>query len=112
MHHGWGGGTRSDGGNINKYMRTLARYDYDIGIFGHTHQGWTITTPRISSESKGLYRRLTQKKQITGNVPSFLKTLSDDENPTYSEIKGYFPVLMGWIEIQIEPRENNKFGYG
>jgi len=104
LHHGWGGAIRSEGGNLNKYMKILSRYDFDIALLGHNHEGWFKPTARIGAECRGDNRKLVHKKQITGEVPSFLKTLSDDEAPTYSEARGFFPIHMGWLEIQIDPR--------
>jgi UDP-2,3-diacylglucosamine pyrophosphatase LpxH len=98
-HHGWGGGSRTQGADITKCAKDMAYFDADIFLYGHTHKLQCDTVPRLSLNGDRLIAR-PKHLCICG---TFLKTYSDSTDVTYSEAKGYPPVSLGGLEISIKP---------
>lgn len=96
VHHGYGG-ARTDGGDLSKYSRDSGNYDADIFLYGHGHKLQHYAKPIIGTNGKKLVAR-GREIVLCG---TFLKTLSDGENPTYSEIAGYPPISIGAPTITI-----------
>lgn len=98
-HHGWGGGSRTTGGEITKYSKDVNSWIADLHVYGHGHKLQSDRMVRL-----GLFGdKLKAKSKHIVLCGSFLKTFSDDENPTYSEIAGYPPIEMGAPNINITP---------
>lgn len=100
--HGWGGASRSQGGDLTKYSKDLSFYDSDIALYGHCHKLQADRIPRLSV----IGNRLVSKDRHLILCGSFLKTLSDDENPSYAELAGYPPIPIGAPTIAITPNNN------
>jgi hypothetical protein len=101
-HHGWGGGSRTQGADLTKFSRDVAYYDADLFLYGHVHQKQHDEVPRLGLSGN----RLIAKPKIMVLCGTFLKTLSDNHNPTYSESKGYPPVSIGGPTIHIKPNRD------
>jgi hypothetical protein len=97
-HHGWGGGSRTGGATITKYEKDMRYWDADIYLYGHDHQRKVDETPRLGLSGSRLISR-GQWLCVCGN---FLKTYVPGST-TYSEIKGYPPVPIGGVVIEIKP---------
>lgn len=101
--HGWGGGSRTQGGDLTKFSRDVAYYDADLFLYGHVHRCQYDEFPRLGlSGEKKLQLYANPKKLVL--CGTFLKTLSDNDTPTYSEVKGYPPVKIGSPTITLKPR--------
>ena len=98
-HHGWGGGARTIGADLTKFSRDTAYYDADIFLYGHVHKRQYDEVPRLSLAGG----KLIARPKIIVLCGTFLKTLSPDENSTYSEIAGYPPISIGGATISIRP---------
>jgi len=98
-HHGYGGGSRTAGGEITKYDKTRKDYDADIYLFGHGHRLQSSRSVQIGMRGKGLY----SKPKYVVLCGSFLKTLSETTDATYSEVAGYPPIEVGGATITIKP---------
>lgn len=97
-HHGWGGGSRTQGADLTKYARDVSYYDADLFLYGHVHRRQHDEVPRLSLVGKDLIA----KPKVMVLCGTFLKTLSSDESPTYSEAKGYPPVSIGGATVTIK----------
>lgn len=97
--HGWGASSRNQGGDLNKYMRDLNFYSCDVALYGHCHKLQADRIPRLSMSGNKLISR-DRHLVLCG---SFLKTLSDDENPSYAELAGYPPIPIGAPTISLKP---------
>lgn len=98
-HHGWGGGSRTQGADLTKYSKDTMYWDADIFLYGHVHRKQSDKVPRL-----GLCgNKLISKPKVIGICGTFLKTYSDTESSTYSELKGYPPVEIGGITVNIKP---------
>jgi hypothetical protein len=101
-HHGWGGGSRTQGADLTKYSKDIAYWDADIFLYGHTHRRQTDSIPRLGMSGD----KLISKPKIMGICGTFLKTYTNSIQPTYSEVKGYPPVEIGGICLSIKPQDN------
>lgn len=99
-HHGFAGG-RKEGGAVNAYMDWVHRHPgQDVYLFGHNHKKWFHKVPIVEID-------YTKKEQLDrsvliGNTGTYLKTYSKGSLPTYSEKKGYYPVEIGHVEINVK----------
>lgn len=98
-HHGWGGGSRTQGGELTKYAKDVAFWDADIFLYGHGHARKYDEIPRLGLRG----HKLVAKPKVLILCGSFLKTLSDDGTPSYSERGGYPPIQIGGVDIMLQP---------
>ncbi len=98
-HHGWGGGSRTQGADLTKYSKDMAYFEADIFLYGHVHKLLADAIPRLSLVGDNLISR-PKHLCICG---CFLKTYSDNTDATYSEEAGFPPVPIGGLEIGIRP---------
>lgn len=101
-HHGWGGGSRTQGADLTKYSKDMAYWDADIFLYGHVHRQQTDQVPRLGLS--GL--KLIARPKIICICGTFLKTYTEGTDPTYSEICGYPPVSIGGVGIDITPNRH------
>lgn len=99
VHHGWGGGSRTQGADLTKFSKHISHWDADLFLYGHVHRRQSDKIDRLSWVGKSLVSKPIHMF-ICG---TFLKTLSETDEPTYSEEKGYPPVSIGGINITIKP---------
>lgn len=100
-HHGFGGG-RTGGSSITRYEKELGYWDADIYMYGHDHDINVKPYARIALAGRKVINK--PKWLITGGT--FLKTFTVGGEPTYSEIKGYRPLPIGGVLIEIKPSMN------
>ena len=98
-HHGWGGGSRTQGADLTKFSKDMMHWDADIYIYGHVHRKQFDSVPRMGVVGSKLY----SKPRLLIIAGTFLKTCSDSVDPTYSEAKGYPPTEIGGVSINIKP---------
>jgi UDP-2,3-diacylglucosamine pyrophosphatase LpxH len=100
-HHGWGGGSRTQGADLTKFSKDIAYWDADVFLYGHVHRAQTDKIPRISLWGD----KLISKPKVLCICGTYLKTYTTSIQPTYSEIKGYPPVEIGGVTISIKPQD-------
>ena len=98
-HHGWGGGSRTQGADLTKYSKDMQYWDADLFLYGHVHRRQTDKVDRLGLCGKKIVPR-PKWMCICG---TFLKTYTATSDPTYSEIKGYPPVSVGGVVVEIKP---------
>jgi len=98
-HHGWGGGSRTQGADLTKFSKDMAYWDADLFLYGHVHRKQTDTVPRMGISGD----KLISKPKVLCICGTYLKTYTGSKQPTYSEIKGYPPVEIGGVNISIKP---------
>jgi len=104
-HHGFGGANaRKEGSGLNAYIDHAMRYEeWDLAVYGHRHDRWVKTVPRIKPQVGGLHGtawvRAVDRKVI--QCGTYLKTLSHSKYPTYSEKQGYPPRPLGCLVLTI-----------
>lgn len=98
-HHGWGGSSRTPGGELTKYAKDLPFWDADLFLYGHGHHRKYDEIPRLSLKGG----KLIARPKILVLCGTFLRTLSDGSTPSYSEREGYPPVPIGGVDIYLKP---------
>lgn len=98
-HHGFGGGSRTQGADLTKYCRHASSWECDIFLYGHVHRLQSDKIDRMSVVGT----RLIPKPKYLYICGTFQKTLSLSDIPTYAEEKGYPPVSIGAPTITIRP---------
>ena len=101
-HHGWGGGSRTQGADLTKFSKDLAYWDADLFLYGHVHKRQDDEVPRLGLRGTKLIAR-PKTMVICG---TFLKTYLDGSDATYSEVSGYPPTSIGGLNIDITPDTN------
>lgn len=98
-HHGWGGGSRTQGADLTKYSKYVAHWSADMFLFGHVHRLQSDKIDRLA----WIGDKLVAKPKWLFLCGTFLKTLSTNDEPTYSEQGGYPPVSIGAPTITLKP---------
>lgn len=98
-HHGWGGGSRTQGNDLTKYSKDIAYWDADVFLYGHVHKKQTDEIPRLGLSGE----KLISKPLIIGICGTYLKTYTQTPDSTYSEEAGYPPTLIGGLTLHIKP---------
>lgn len=99
-HHGWGGGSRTQGADLTKYSRDTAYWEADVFLYGHVHRKQSDRIPRLGFCGN----KLISKPKLMGLCGAFKKSLSLDHNPTFEERRGFPPTEIGGIILNLKPR--------
>lgn len=98
-HHGWGGGSRTQGADLTKYSKDIAYWEADVFLYGHVHRKQTDIVPRLGLSGD----RLISRPKILCICGTYLKTYTRTSDPTYSEVCGYPPTMLGGVVVEIKP---------
>jgi len=98
-HHGWGGGSRTQGADLTKYSKDVAYWEADLFLYGHVHKNQVDKIPRLGLVGD----KLVAKPKIICICGSYLKTYMKGDIPTYSEKQGYPPIMIESPCIKIKP---------
>lgn len=102
-HHGYGASS-TFGSSINKYYKKIQEFDADVFVFAHDHKSWNVKIPRVGINSVG---KIYDKSILMLCAGTFKKALSDDHIPTWEELKGFGPNLLGGKIIEIVPNDKS-----
>lgn len=102
-NHGWGGGSRTQGGDLTKFARPTGYYDADLFLFGHVHRSQHDEIARLGI----VQNKLIAKPKHVCICGTFLKTISPDAIPSWAETRGFQPAKIGGINITIKPSMHN-----
>ena len=98
-HHGYGGGGRTEGGEITKYWREANEWEADVFLYGHTHHLKADHKDRMAVAGNTLIAR-PKHLALCG---TYLRTFSETTDSTYSEEAGYKPSSIGGVTVHIQP---------
>lgn len=101
-HHGWGGGSRTQGADLTKFSKDTMHWDADVYLYGHVHRKQSDRIPRIGLSGQ----KIISKPKLIGICGTFLKTYSDTTDSTYSERAGYPATEIGGITLCIKPKRH------
>ena len=102
-HHGFVGGKLAGAKALNM-QRWLWNHEADLVIFGHSHN---ISIQREAVEYVDDRDNIAIRDKLGCFSGTFLKT-TQEGTTTYSEVKGYFPLPTGGVEIILTPYKNPK----
>lgn len=106
LHHGFGGGTRTEGGAISSYARFITYYSADIYLVAHSHQLWSKKIARIGINKNGDWE---DRSVILANTGTWKRSLSDTVVPTWEERMGFNPRLLGGTVVELKLNRHNSF---
>jgi hypothetical protein len=101
-HHGWGGGSRTQGADLTKYSKDAGYWDCDVFTYGHVHKRQNDKVPRLGLCGE----KFISKPKILMLCGTYLKTFTQSEDPSYSEKEGYPPCEIGLISVDIKPHND------
>jgi hypothetical protein len=101
-HHGYGGGSRTQGADLTKFSKDMQFYDADVFLYGHVHRLQFDEVPRLSIVGNNL----VSKPKTLVICGTFKKSFSDDSSTTWEETKGFPPTRIGGAIINIKPDSN------
>lgn len=103
LHHGYFGG-RLKGNKANKLREIFQWYDCDVVFTGHNHDRIGFPDIRLRAVVGPQGPRIEKQNIACVNCGAFLKTLAHPgDDPTYSEVKGYPPTVLGPIVLEYRP---------
>lgn len=102
--HGFGGGTRTEGGSITKYSKFADRYDCDIFITGHDHKLQFVKYPILAIAGDTDVRMFSKPKLVCLGG-SWKKNYSADTSTTWEETRGFNASIIGGMTIEIKVKD-------
>lgn len=98
VHHGAGGAT-TPGGKMNRLIKFMNAFDADIYMVGHVHDKIARRFPMLSASPT--CNEIREKNKVGFVTGSYLKTYTEGMT-SYGEVKGYDPVPLGALSVDIE----------
>jgi len=102
--HGFGGGTRTEGGSVTKYSKAADRYDCDIYVAGHDHKLQFVKYPLLAIAGENQVKMFSKTKLVCLGG-SWKKAYSNDTSTTWEETKGFPASIMGGMTIEIKVKD-------
>lgn len=99
LHHGFVGG-RLAGGKALNMQRWLWTHNADLCLWGHSHNTGIQPEAVERIDSRGNVHTVTRRGAFTG---TFLHSGGHKKGSSYAEIKGYFPLPVGGVLIELRP---------
>lgn len=99
-HHGWGGGSRTEGADITKFAHDVKFWQADLFLYGHVHKLKLndIEEGRVVGETG--WKTYRKRMVVCG---TYQKTYSTTTTATYAEKKGYPPTTIKHPIIMLTP---------
>lgn len=104
VSHGFGGGTRTEGGSLTKYSKAADRFDADVIIYGHDHKK-NFTRYPVLFIDQSLKAKLIAKPKLVCLGGSWKKTYTDNTSASWEETMGFPPTEVGGVTIEIKHKE-------
>jgi hypothetical protein len=101
-HHGWGGGSRTEGADITKFSHDVKFWRADLFLYGHVHKLKIndIEEGRIVGDSN--WKTSLKRMAVCG---TYQKTYAQSGSATYAEKRGYPPQTLRHPIIYLTPRD-------
>lgn len=100
--HGFGGGTRTEGGSITKYSKFSDRFACDVFVVGHDHKKQFVRYPILAIAGEKDVRLVSRTKLVCLGG-SWKKAYSNDTVATWEDTKGFTGNEIGGVTIEIKP---------
>jgi predicted phosphodiesterase len=101
VQHGFGGGTRTEGGSITKYAKHSDRFLCDVYVAGHDHRKQYVRYPMLALTGQK-EAKLISKPKIIVLGGSWKKTYGAGTSVSWEETKGFPPTEIGGVTILIK----------
>ncbi len=104
-HHGWGGGSRTQGHDITKFSHDVKYWQADLFIYGHVHKTKADIIEEGRMVGKDQWRTFQKKMLIAG---TYQRTYTSNKITTWAESRGFPPATIGSPQAVLRP--NRDFG--
>lgn len=101
-NHGWGGGTRTEGGSITKYSKHMLQYEADMYFYGHDHKLDEALVTFMGIRGK----KFIPKDKRLYLAGTFQKTFSMTDEPTWAETRGFHPAPIRGLNVYVQPTDS------
>jgi hypothetical protein len=101
VQHGFGGGTRTEGGSITKYAKHSERFICDVYVAGHDHRLQFVKFPTMGIRGAKGSVRLFAKSKVVILGGSWKKAYAPGTAVSWEETKGFMPAEIGGVTIRI-----------
>ena len=102
--HGFGGGTRTEGGSITKYSKFADRFSCDLFVVGHDHKKQYVKYPILGIAGDKEVKLIGRTKAVCLGG-SWKKAYSNNTDSTWEEGKGFTGNEIGGITIEIKTKD-------
>jgi hypothetical protein len=102
-HHGWGGGSRTEGADITKYSHDVKFWQADVFLYGHVHKlrFHDLEEGRMIGDKRWV---TFQKKMIV--CGTYQRTYSNGPEATWAETRGFPPTTIKHPVAFLKPTDN------
>jgi len=99
-HHGWGGGSRTEGADITKFSHDVKFWQADLFLYGHVHKLKIndIEEGRLVGDNS--WKTYLKRMVVCG---TYQKTYSKSATATYAEKRGFAPTTLRHPLIYLTP---------
>lgn len=105
IQHGFGGGTRTEGGSITKYSKHADRFLCDVYVVGHDHRKQYVRYPMLALAGSK-QAKLISKSKLVVLGGSWKKTYAPGTEVSWEETKGFMPTEIGGVTIKIKTTDD------
>jgi hypothetical protein len=102
-HHGWGGGSRTEGADVTKFAHDAKFWQADLFLYGHVHKMKINDIEEGRMVGERSWKTVRKRMCICG---TYQKTYSSSRSATYAEMRGYPPTTLRHPIIYLEPNSN------
>jgi len=99
-HHGWGGGSRTEGADITKFAHDVKFWQASLFLYGHVHKLKINDIEEGCMVGDSDWKTFTKRMCICG---TFQRTYSSSGVATYAEKKGYPPTTLRHPIVYLTP---------
>ena len=99
-HHGWGGGSRTEGADITKFSHDVKFWQADLFLYGHVHRMKMNDIEEGRMVGDFGWKTYLKRMVICG---TYQKTFSTSRSATYAEKEGYPSVTLRHPIIYLKP---------
>lgn len=100
-HHGWGGGSRTEGADITKFAHDVKFWQADLFLYGHVHKLKINDIEEGRVVGNNDWKTYRKRMVVCG---TYQRTYSKTESTTYAEKKGYPPTTIKHPIIYLTPQ--------
>lgn len=99
-HHGWGGGSRTEGADITKFAHDVKFWQANLFLYAHVHKLKVNDIEEGIMIGENSWKTIIKRMVVCG---TYQKTFSSGVTATYAEKRGYNPATLRHPIIYLTP---------
>jgi hypothetical protein len=99
-HHGYAGGSRTEGGDITKFAHDVKFWQAHLFLYGHVHKLKVNDIEEGCMVGDSSWKTFTNRMLICG---TYQRSFSTGQTTTYAEKKGYNPTTLRHPVVYLTP---------